>query len=157
MRILGLDPGYGRLGFGIIDTHKNQVTLVTSGVITTPARTPSPERLNEIAGDIESLIKKHSPDGVAIEEIFFSQSTTTALKVAEVRGVLLYLAAKSHLPIVELKPTAVKKALTGYGHADKRQMQEMVKRTLNLPAILKPDDASDAVAIAFAAIPGLKL
>lgn len=172
-RIIGLDPGYGRLGFGIIDVIGHEVKAVAYGVITTPA-TPPPSgngstsrqtgstgtstptagmaiRLLEIYKDVKSLIEKHKPDAMSIEEIFFVQSTTTALKVAEVRGVLLLLGAEFGLKIIEVKPMEVKMALTGYGKADKRQMQEMVKTIFKLDKIPKPDDAADALAIAFAA------
>jgi len=175
IRILGLDPGYGRLGFGVVDVMGHEVKAITYGVITTApgvARStpPSPlllrggttsergmaDRLFEIAKDVRSLIEVHRPSVMSIEEIFFVQSTTTALKVAEVRGVLLMLGAEFGLRIVEVKPMEVKMALTGYGKADKRQMQEMVKTIFKLDAIPKPDDAADALAIAFAASGRLK-
>ncbi len=152
MRILGFDPGYGRLGFGVIDVSRGKATAITFGVITTLSTRKHQGRLLEINNDAESLIKAHKPDLIAIEELFFAKSVTTALKVAEVRGVLLYLAAKHGIEVAEVKPVEVKMALTGYGKADKRQMQEMVKAVFGLSKIPKPDDAADALAIAWAAI-----
>jgi len=151
-KILGLDPGYGRLGFGIIEASRGQAVAVAFGVITTDSKTAQAERLREIAVDVRAIIKKYQPALVSIEEIFFVQSTTTALKVAEVRGVLMLLAAEAHVPIIQVKPMEVKMALTGYGKADKRQMQNMVKTVFGLSSIPKPDDAADALAIAWAAI-----
>lgn len=149
MIVLGFDPGYGRLGFGVLSCNGPRVTMRAAGVITTPANTPTPNRLTEIARDVEALLDEYLPELVAIEEIFFAQSTTTALRVAEVRGLLLYLCAKRGIALIEVQPTQVKLALTGYGHADKRQMQQMIKTVLNLPSVPKPDDAADALAIAW--------
>jgi crossover junction endodeoxyribonuclease RuvC len=149
-RILGFDPGYGRLGFGVIDAIKAKSTAVAFGVITTKAGTPSLDRLKEIATDVRALIKAHKPDAMGIEELFFGKNVTTAIKVAEVRGVLLLIAAENDLPVTELKPVEVKMALTGYGKADKKQMQQMVKTVFGLSSIPRPDDAADALAIAWA-------
>jgi crossover junction endodeoxyribonuclease RuvC len=152
MRILGFDPGYGRLGFGVIDVGKGKTSAVAFGVITTPSTMKHASRLLEIKNDAESLIKAHRPQVMAIEELFFVKNVTTALKVAEVRGVLLCLAAEHGLTVEEVKPVEVKMALTGYGKADKRQMQQMVKTVFGLPKVPQPDDAADALAIAFAVI-----
>jgi len=149
MRVLGIDPGYGRCGFGVIDGGHSGWDVVTHGVITTPAELPHPNRLSEIAGDIEQILDTYQPDRMVIEELFFAKSTTTALKVAEARGVIIALAAKKGVEVVEVKPNEVKLALTGYGKADKRQMQEMVKTVFNLKDVPKPDDAADALAVAF--------
>ncbi len=149
MRILGIDPGYGRLGYAVIDVVRGRPRAVTYGVITTIAKTSMPDRLLEIAGDVRSVIVKYRPERLVIEELFFAKSTTTALKVAEVRGVMLFLAAESGLEVVEVKPNAVKLALTGYGKADKRQMQDMVKVVFDLKKAPKIDDAADALAIAW--------
>ncbi|HRH31794.1 MAG TPA: crossover junction endodeoxyribonuclease RuvC [bacterium] len=150
-RILGLDPGYGRLGFGVLSSNaRRQLSYVTCGVITTQAGTPTADRLLEIARDIEALIDRHDPDLIAIEELFFVKNITTALKVAEVRGVILYLASKRGLPIIEIKPTEIKMAVSGDGHADKRQMQKMITMLLKLDAVPQPDDAADALAVAWA-------
>lgn len=147
--VIGIDPGYGRLGFAVIDSFSGKSTSLTHGVITTEANGEIGKRLAEIAIDIRWLLKRFPPDLLVIEELFFAKSTTTALKVAEVRGVVLLLAAESGIPVVQVKPNEVKMATTGYGRADKKQMQEMVKVLFGLKAIPKPDDAADALAIAF--------
>lgn len=150
-RILGIDPGYGRLGFGVLDCKdRSELSYVTCGVITTLPETSMPERLLEIAHDMEALIGKYEPDLIAVEELFFVQNVTTALKVAEVRGVILYLAAHRGLKIVEIKPTEIKMAVSGDGHADKKQMQKMITLLLKLDIVPSPDDAADALAIAWA-------
>lgn len=147
--ILGIDPGYGRCGFAVIEGWGAQWRALTHGVITTEAGVDFPQRLGEISADLEHIIATYKPDVLVLEELFFSKSTTTALKVAEVRGVITYLAQKHHLLFAEAKPNEVKIALTGYGNADKHQMQEMVRRVFQLEQIPKPDDAADALAIAW--------
>lgn len=149
MRILGIDPGYGRLGYAVIDVVRGKPVPISYGVITTPSHGKTPDRLFEIAADIRAILKKYAPEKMVIEELFFAKSTTTALKVAEVRGVMFLLAAEANIPVVEVKPNAVKVALTGYGKADKRQMQEMVKIVFDLKKVPKIDDAADALAIAW--------
>ncbi|MFH1712107.1 MAG: crossover junction endodeoxyribonuclease RuvC [Patescibacteria group bacterium] len=149
--ILGIDPGYGRCGFGVITANGHDWDCVTHGVITTTAGLDHPDRLKEIAEDYERLLEAHKPDLVGIEELFFVQSTTTALKVAEVRGVIMMMAAKKGIKVVEVKPTEVKMALTGYGRADKHQIQEMVKTIFGFKEIPRPDDAADALAVAWTA------
>jgi len=149
MRILGIDPGYGRLGYAVIDVVKGKPSAVTYGVITTPVNGKTADRLFEIAADVRTILKKCEPEKMVIEELFFAKSTTTALKVAEVRGVMFLLAAEVGIPVVEVKPNAVKLALTGYGKADKRQMQNMVKIVFDLKKTPKIDDAADALAIAW--------
>lgn len=147
--VIGIDPGYGRLGFAVIELVSSKPTSLTHGVITTAANGDMGKRLVEIAADIRGLLKRFTPDLLVIEELFFAKSTTTALKVAEVRGVVMLLAAEAGIAVVQVKPNEVKMATTGYGRADKRQMQEMVKVLFGLKAIPKPDDAADALAIAF--------
>gem|GEM_PF-169987 len=150
-RILGFDPGYGRLGFGVL--HRNErgeLVYDTCGVITTLSEASMPERLHEIAQDLRTLISKHQPDLIALEELFFAQNTTTGLKVAEVRGVIQLLAAEAGVPCVEVKPVEVKMAVTGQGNADKRQMQKMITMLLRLDTIPSPDDAADALGVAWA-------
>ena len=149
MRIIGIVPGYGRLGYAIIDVVKGNPKAVTYGVITTEKNTKTPDRLLEIAADVRGVIKKYQPEKMVIEELFFAKSTTTALKVAEVRGVMFLIAAEAGMTVVEVKPNAVKLALTGYGKADKRQMQDMVKVVFDLKKAPKIDDAADALAIAW--------
>lgn len=145
MRILGFDPGYGRLGFAVIESGK----ALGYGVITTSKDDAAADRLKEIAADVRVLLKQYQPEVMSIETLFFSKNVTTGLKVAEVRGVLLMLAAEAGLKIVEVSPNEVKMALTGYGKADKRQMQEMVRAVFKLKKAPKVDDAADALAIAW--------
>ena len=147
--ILGIDPGYGRYGFGVICDQGADWRCITHGVITTRAGDDHPLRLKEIAADVRSIIAQHQPAAVVIEELFFAKSTTTALKVSQVRGIIMMIAAEHHLPVIEVKPSEVKLALTGYGNADKRQMQEMVKTVFGFDEVPKPDDAADALAIAW--------
>ena len=148
MRILGLDPGIATVGFGVIDTVKNRQTLVTCGVITTPAHTPLTSRLDQIYTDLEELIRTVRPDVMAVEELFFNTNITTGISVAQGRGVILLCAYRCGLQIFEYTPLQVKQAVVGYGRAEKKQVMDMVKRILNLPAPPKPDDAADAVALA---------
>ena len=148
MRILGLDPGIATVGFGIVDTEKNRQKLVTCGVITTPAHTPLTSRLDQIYTDLEELIRAYSPEVMAIEELFFNTNITTGISVAQGRGVILLCAFRAGLRIYEYTPLQVKQAVVGYGRAEKKQVMDMVKRILNLPAPPKPDDAADAVALA---------
>ncbi len=152
MRILGIDPGYATTGWGVIDAAGNQLTAVAYGAITTPADQPFAERLAAVESALMAILATHQPAVLAIEELFFAQNTTTALNVAHARGVILLVAAKHGLPIREYKPTQVKQAITGYGHAGKQQMQRMIQTILQLPTIPKPDDVADALAVAIAGI-----
>jgi crossover junction endodeoxyribonuclease RuvC len=150
-RILGIDPGYGRLGFGVLDRdERGELRYSTCGVITTLPEDLMPDRLLEIANDLQTLIAKHKPELIALEELFFGQNTTTGLKVAEVRGVIQLLAAEAGVPCIEVKPVEVKMAVTGDGHADKPQMQKMITMLLKLEAVPSPDDAADALGVAWA-------
>lgn len=149
MRILGIDPGTGILGFGVIDVAKGQKPkMVTAGVITTPAHTPLPDRLIEIFNGLTEITAETKPDEVSIEKLFFAQNITTAISVSHARGVAMLVAAQAGLPIHEYTPLQIKQTLTGYGRADKKQVQEMVKIQLGLHQIPKPDDAADALAAA---------
>ena len=148
MRILGLDPGIATVGFGIVDTEKNRQRLVSCGVITTPAHTPLTQRLDQIYTDLEELIRTYQPEVMAVEELFFNTNITTGISVAQGRGVIILCAFRSGLKIYEYTPLQVKQAVVGYGRADKKQVMDMVRRILNLPAPPKPDDAADAVALA---------
>lgn len=148
MRILGIDPGTGRLGFGVIDVNGNKMTLVDAGVVTTPVHTPHAERLVDIFDSLTEIIKETKPAAVSIEKLFFSKNITTAMTVSEARGVALLVAQQAHLPIHEYTPNQIKQTLTGYGNAKKPQMQEMVRLQLRLKEIPKPDDAADALAAA---------
>jgi crossover junction endodeoxyribonuclease RuvC len=148
MRIIGIDPGTGILGFGVVDIKGNKTKLVTAGVITTPAHTPIDERLEEIFDGLTAIIKETNPDVMSIEKLFFSQNVTTAISVAQARGVAMLTGRKAKLPIAEYTPQQIKQSLTGYGKADKKQMQEMVRIQLGLSEVPKPDDCADALATA---------
>ena len=148
MRILGIDPGYGITGFGVIDTERGQSKLVTCGAITTPAGMDFSARLEIIYEDMRRLLAEVKPDAVAIEELFFGQNVTTGIGVAQSRGVILLAIRQAGLEVTSYKPMQVKQAVVGYGNATKHQVQDMTKRLLNLSAMPKPDDAADAIAIA---------
>jgi len=149
MRILGIDPGTGILGFGVVDFLKGRSPkMVDGGVISTPPHTPTSERLKEIYEGLSEIIQETKPDAMSIEKLFFSQNITTAMSVAEARGVVILAAAQNNLPIHEYTPLQIKQTLTGYGRAEKKQVQEMVKIHLNLKQTPKPDDAADALAAA---------
>lgn len=148
MRIIGIDPGTGILGFGVIDIVGNKTKLVTAGVITTPAHTPIDERLEEIFDGLTQIIAETKPSVMAIEKLFFSRNVTTAISVAQARGVAMLTGRKAKLPIAEYTPQQIKQSLTGYGKADKKQVQEMVRIQLGLSEAPKPDDCADALAAA---------
>ncbi|MDY2986337.1 MAG: crossover junction endodeoxyribonuclease RuvC [Peptoniphilus sp.] len=148
MRILGIDPGYAIIGYGIIDVIGNSLKPVTYGAITTDKDLTFPKRLEKIYIELTDLIEKYKPDDIAFEELFFNKNTKTAIQVAEARGVEI-LAVKLHVEeIYEYTPLQIKDAIVGYGRAEKRQVQEMVKMILGLSKIPKPDDVADALAVA---------
>ena len=149
MRILGVDPGTGICGFGVLEVRKKGApVLIDSGAITTPPHTPLRDRLLDIYNSLHEIIEEDHPDCISIEKLFFMQNITTGISVAEARGVVILVAAQANLPIVEYSPNEIKKAMTGYVHADKKQMQEMVRVYLKMDEVIKPDDAADAVAAA---------
>jgi crossover junction endodeoxyribonuclease RuvC len=148
MRILGIDPGYGITGFGVVDADRGKQALVTCGAITTPAGMDFSARLEIIYNDMTELLRSTKPDAVAIEELFFGQNVTTGIGVAQSRGVILLAIRQAGLDVTSYKPMQVKQAVVGYGNATKHQVQEMTKRLLHLSAMPKPDDAADAIAIA---------
>ena len=149
MRILGIDPGTGILGFGIIDTKPGgKAALVGGGVIKTPVKQSDSERLLTIYNELSSLIKEFKPQAMAVEKLFFAQNVTTAMSVSQARGVVLLCGEQNGLELHEYTPLQIKMALTGYGRAEKKQMQEMVKVILGLKAVPKPDDCADALAVA---------
>ena len=148
MRILGIDPGLAIVGYGVIDSEKGVYRPVDCGVINTPKELSLPERLELIYKGMGELIDTFKPDQVAIEELFFTKNITTGITVAEARGVILLACKQSGLPMFEYTPNQIKQSLTGYGKADKKQIQFMITRLLGLKAIPKPDDAADALAIA---------
>ena len=148
MRILGIDPGYGINGFGLIESDRGQNHLLQCGAITTPAHTDFSWRLEVIYNDMVQLLQMAKPDVVAIEDLFFGQNVTTGIGVAQARGVVLLAIRQAGLEVYSYKPMQVKQALVGYGNASKHQMMDMTKRLLHLNAMPKPDDAADAIAIA---------
>lgn len=148
MRIIGIDPGTGILGFGVIDVAHGKTTLVTAGVIRTPAHTPLPERLEEIYEGITDIITETKPTVMAIEKLFFSRNITTAISVAQARGVAMLTGRQAKLRIEEYTPNEIKQAVAGYGAAKKAQVQEMVRIQLGLSEVPKPDDCADALAAA---------
>jgi len=148
MRILGIDPGYATIGFGLIEAERAQVHMTTYGAITTPAGLPLSRRLYQIDRDMEELIQTLKPDVIAIEELFFNTNITTGIAVAHGRGVLLCAAERCGIPLYEYTPSQVKLAVTGYGKAEKHQVMDMTRRLLKLNSVPKPDDAADALAIA---------
>jgi len=148
VRIIGIDPGTGILGFGVVDTVHGKSTLVTAGVITTPPHTPLDERLEEIFDGLTEIIAETKPDVMSVEKLFFARNVTTAMSVASARGVAILTGRKAKLPIAEYTPMQIKQSLTGYGKADKKQVQEMVRMQLGLKEVPKPDDAADALAAA---------
>lgn len=148
MVILGIDPGFAIVGFGVVKSEQRSAAMVQCGAITTPAGQPLPARLLQIANDMEELLVTFKPDAMAVEELFFTNNVTTGIGVAQARGVILLAAERQGVPIFEYSPSEVKLAVTGYGRAEKKQVMDMTKRLLNLKAVPKPDDAADAVAIA---------
>ena len=148
MRILGIDPGFATIGFGLITADRGQVHMVTYGAITTPAGLPLSKRLYQIGTDMEDLIGQLKPDVISIEELFFNTNITTGIAVAHGRGVILYAAEKCGIPLYEYTPSQVKLAVTGYGKAEKHQVMDMTKRLLKLKSVPRPDDAADALALA---------
>ena len=148
MRILGIDPGYGIIGFGLVEAERNNFRLLRCGAITTPAGMDFSARLEIIYEDMRKLLEMAKPDAVAIEELFFGQNVTTGIGVAQARGVILLAVRQAGLEINAYKPAQVKQAVVGYGNATKHQVQDMTKRLLHLQEMPKPDDAADAIAIA---------
>ena len=149
MRVLGIDPGLATIGFGVLDSDcKGNARAVAHGVILTPKDEALPTRLAMIEEDLKKLIQKYKPQEIALEELFFNNNQKTAINVAQARGVILLTCVKECGRLYEYTPLQIKQALTGYGRAEKKQIQEMVKTMLGLKAIPKPDDAADAVAVA---------
>lgn len=151
MKILGIDPGTATTGFAVIQKNGCEVEALDFGVITTRPKIPLAERLLEISENMSELLATHNPDLVAVESLFFFKNQTTAFAVAQARGAVLATVARFGVPLVEPTPLQVKTAVTGYGRADKKQIQKMVQQIFALDKIPKPDDAADALAIAFAA------
>ncbi|MEK7604977.1 MAG: crossover junction endodeoxyribonuclease RuvC [Patescibacteria group bacterium] len=161
MRILGVDPGLGRLGWGVIEAESNKQKAISYGCIETPTGMSDEKRLLIIYKALKELIKTYQPEVVAVEELFFSRNVTTAFMVGQARGVILLAAAESGLSVATHAPSQVKLAVTGYGNAEKKQIAQMVKVILKLEKIPKLDDTTDALAVAlaqaFSSKMGLKL
>ncbi|MBI4127084.1 crossover junction endodeoxyribonuclease RuvC [Candidatus Peregrinibacteria bacterium] len=150
MRILGIDPGLNITGFAVLDSTDSKKELVTFGVIRTSPKTEKSTRLKEIYDDLKSILARSKPDICSIEQIFFSKNVSTAIAVSEARGVAILALNESGLPFHEYTPSAMKKALTGNGRADKKSIQKMVMLELKLKEMPKPDDAADALSLALA-------
>jgi crossover junction endodeoxyribonuclease RuvC len=148
VRVIGVDPGTAITGWGIVEGDGNDLAMLAAGVITTPAGTPLPNRLQTIYRELTAVIERWQPETAGLEELFFSKNAKTALAVGHGRGAAMLALANANLPITEYKPLEVKQAITGHGGADKLQMQQMVKLLLALDDIPRPDDAADALAVA---------
>ncbi|ADQ15077.1 crossover junction endodeoxyribonuclease RuvC [Halanaerobium hydrogeniformans] len=147
MRILGIDPGLATIGYALVDKENNNFKVLEYGVIKTSADKTNIKRLEIIHRNIQELIKEFKPEQMAVEELFFNKNVKTAIKVGQARGVILLAGAQAGIKVAEYTPLQIKQAVVGYGRADKRQVQEMVKSLLNLVELPKPDDAADALAI----------
>lgn len=148
MIILGIDPGIAIMGYGVLETKGNKIKVLENGVITTSSKSKTPERLKHLYDNLDQIISEFKPDEFAIEELFFNQNVKTAITVGHARGVQVLCAQNNNLPIYEYTPLQIKQAITGFGRASKKQMQQTVTTLLNLSKIPKPDDAADALAIA---------
>ncbi len=148
MRILGIDPGFAITGYSILDYVGNKFKLIDSGAVTTSKDTSFPLRLTKIYDDVSSLIETYKPDAISIEELFFNNNAKTAINVAQARGVILIVGCKKNIPTYEYTPLQIKQAVTGYGRADKIQVQKMVKSILNVEKLPKLDDTTDSMAAA---------
>lgn len=157
MRVLGIDPGTAITGYAVVEEERGELRLVTLGVINTPAQTPLPQRLQQIYTGIQDVIRAHTPAAAAVEELFFSRNARTAMSVGHARGVVLLALVDAGLPIAEYTPMQIKQAVTGYGSADKHQVQEMVRMLLTLREAPRPDDAADAAAVAICYLHRVKL
>ena len=148
MIILGIDPGYAIVGWGIIDYTENRFSVIDYGAVTTEAKTPFNERLEAVYDGVEDIIKRYKPSALAIEKLFYNTNAKTVIDVAQARGVINLAAVKNGVPIFEYTPLQVKQSVVGYGRAEKKQVQEMTRVILKLEKIPKPDDTADALAMA---------
>ena len=148
MRLLGIDPGYATIGFGLLEAEHGQYRMLNYGAVTTPAGIPFPRRLEILFDDMTQLLAETQPEVLSVEELFFGRNITTGIDVAHGRGVILLAAQKAHVPIYEYTPMQVKQAVVGYGKATKLQVMDMTKRLLHLQNTPRPDDAADALALA---------
>ncbi len=148
MRVIGIDPGYAIVGFGVVEYKNTSFTPMQYGVIKTNSHTDFSHRLEEVFDDLTNILIQNKPDYLAVESLFFTSNQKTAIAVASARGVILLAAKKAGVPIFEYTPMQVKQSVSGYGKASKKQVQEMTRKILKLNEIPKPDDAADALAIA---------
>ena len=148
MRILGIDPGYAIVGWGVVDYEKNHFTPVDYGAVLTAAGTPFEQRLECIYDDVAAIIDRYRPQALSIEKLFFNTNAKTAIDVSQARGVILLAAVKAEVPVFEYTPLQVKQSVVGYGRAEKQQVQEMTRILLNLQKVPKPDDTADSLALA---------
>lgn len=148
MRIMGIDPGYATIGFGLLNVERSQYQMISYGAVSTPPGIPFPRRLEILYNDMSQLITETKPDAISIEELFFGRNITTAIDVAQGRGVILLAAQKAGVPIFQYTPGQVKQSVVGYGKATKLQVMDMTKRLLKLEKTPRPDDAADALALA---------
>lgn len=148
MRILGIDPGYAIVGYGVLEYEKNKFYPVEYGAITTQAHTDFQERLKEVFVSVDEVIKRTQPEALAIEKLFFTTNQKTVIQVAQARGVILLAASMNGIPVYEYTPLQIKQSVTGYGKAIKSQVQDMTKRLLRLEKVPKPDDTADRLAVA---------
>jgi len=157
MTILGIDPGLADTGYGVIKEKDSKVEVIAYGCIKTAAKLPHPERLGIINSELKKIIKKFKPELVAVEQLFFFKNVKSALQVGEARGVVLLTARQAKINLSEFTPLQVKQAVTGYGRAEKLQIQKMLQNIFSLDELPKPDDAADALAVAYCAAQSAKL
>jgi crossover junction endodeoxyribonuclease RuvC len=157
LRVLGIDPGSATVGWAVLDETKGEAKSIAYGHIATSPKNTTAERLFEVAKDLEQIIKKYKPDESAVEDLFFFKNVKTVMKVSQARGAILLTLEKNHVNVCSYTPLQVKQALTGYGRAEKKQIQIMVREILKLKSIPKPDDAADAIAIALCHINSRKM
>jgi crossover junction endodeoxyribonuclease RuvC len=157
MRVLGVDPGTAITGYAVVEEDRGDLRLISIGVVTTPSKSPLPARLQQIYAGLQAVIEAEHPEAAGVEELFFSRNVRTAMSVGQARGVALLALVDADLPIAEYTPMQVKQAVTGYGNAGKRQVQEMVRMLLNLSEAPRPDDAADAAAVAICYLHRAKL
>ena len=148
MIILGIDPGYAIVGYGVIDYRNNHFTVIDYGAILTEANTPFNERLEKIYDDLEAIINKYKPEALSLEKLFYNNNAKTVIDVSQARGVIMLAAQKNRVRVFEYTPLQVKQSVVGYGRAEKKQVQEMTRRILALEKVPKPDDTADALAMA---------
>ena len=148
MIILGIDPGYAIVGWGVIEYNANKFSVIDYGAVTTEAKTPFNDRLKQVYDGIDTIMKRYSPQALAIEKLFYNTNAKTVIDVAQARGVINLAAVQNNIPIFEYTPLQVKQSVVGYGRAEKKQVQEMTRVILKLEKIPKPDDTADALAMA---------